>query len=203
MPYDEPGNRDRVAALRDKGVDVWGPERVYIAPEVNLDWIESGAEIRHASLSGAELRIGQGSRIGAAGHAEIDNCHIGRNVELGAGIYKGATLLEGVSIRGFAEVRPGTLLEEQCDAAHSVAFKNTILTACCVTGSVINYCDLFMSGGASRDDHSEVGSGAIHFNFDPRGDKWGSLIGDVRGVLLRSAPVFIGGQCIKRGPSAG
>ncbi len=35
----------------------------------------------------------------------------------------------------------------------------------------------------------------MHFNFDPRGDKWGSLFGDVRGVLLKSAPIFLGGQC--------
>ncbi len=46
-----------------------------------------------------------------------------------------------------------------------------------------------------------MGSGVIHFNFDPRGDKWGSLLGDVRGVLLRSAPVFIGGQAGLVGPA--
>ena len=95
----------------------------------------------------------------------------------------------------------GHRLEEQCEAAHSVAFKNTILTAACVTGSLLNFCDLFMSGGTSREDHSEVGSGVIHFNFDPRGDKWGSLLGDARGVLLRSAPVFVGGQAGIVGPA--
>jgi hypothetical protein len=52
-----------------------------------------------------------------------------------------------------------------------------------------------LTGGTSRSDHSEIGSGAVHFNFDPRGDKWGSLFGDVRGLLLKSAPIFLGGQC--------
>ncbi len=201
MPYDEAGNRERVAALRQKGVDIWGPERVYIADDVNLDWIAPGAEIRHASLKGRTLRIGHGARIGISGHALVKDCQIGRNVTLGAGTFQGATLLEGASVRGFAELRPGTLLEEETEAAHTVAFKNTILTAGCVTGSIINYCDVFMSGGTSRDDHCEVGSGAIHFNFDPRGDKWGSLIGDARGLLLRSAPVFVGGQCGIVGPA--
>jgi UDP-N-acetylglucosamine/UDP-N-acetylgalactosamine diphosphorylase len=198
--YDETANRERVARLRELGVDVWGPERVYVAADVPLENIEPGASIYQAALSGSGLRVGRGSRIGISGHARVADCQIGRDVELGAGTYEGATFLDGVVVRGFAEIRPGTLLEEQVEAAHSVAFKNTILTATVVTGSVINYCDLFMSGGTSRTDHSEVGSGVIHFNFDPRGDKYGSLIGDVRGVLLRSAPIFVGGQCGLAGP---
>ncbi len=198
--YDEIANRERIVRLRECGVDVWGPERVYVAADVPLENIEPGASICQATLSGAGLRIGRGSRIGTSGHARVADCQLGREVELGAGTYEGATFLDGAVVRGFAEIRPGTLLEEQVDAAHSVAFKNTILTATVVTGSLINYCDLFMSGGTSRSDHSEVGSGVIHFNFDPRGDKYGSLIGDARGVLLRSAPIFVGGQCGLVGP---
>jgi len=193
--YDETGNRERVAKLRDVGVDVWGPDRVYISADVKLGNIEAGATIHQATLAGADLRIGRGTRVGASGHALVSDCQIGRDVELGAGSYEGATILDGTRVRGFAELRPGTLLEEQVDAAHNVAFKNTVLTANVVTGSLINYCDVFMSGGTSRTNHSEVGSGVVHFNFDPRGDKWSSLIGDVRGVLLRSAPIFVGGQC--------
>ncbi|MDA1312980.1 MAG: hypothetical protein O2968_06570 [Acidobacteria bacterium] len=192
--YDEHGNRERVTRLAAMGVDVWGPERVYIGADVALENIAPGASLVNATLSGRETRIGSGSRIGASGHARVENCQIGRDVELGAGSYQNATLLDSVRVRGFAEIREGTLLEEYVDVAHSAAFKNTILTATVVTGSLIKFCDLFMSGGTSREDHSEVGSGAIHFNFDPRGDKWGSLIGDATGVLLRSAPVFIGGN---------
>ena len=194
MPFDENGNRARVDALKARGADVWGPERVYVSEDVDLDAIEPGASIRHATLSGPTLSIASGAVVGASGHAEVHGCQIGRNVELGSGLYTGATFLEGVKIRGFAEIRPGTLLEEQVDLAHCVALKNTTLTCCCVAGSLINFCDLFLTGGTSRRDHSEVGSSAIHFNFDPRGDKWGSLIGSIRGVLLRSDPVFIGGS---------
>ena len=200
MPFDDSGNRTRVDLLRQRGVDVWGPERVYVSEDVDLDAIEAGAVIRQATLSGPELSIAAGATIGTSGHAEVDNCQIGRNVELGSGLYRGATFLEGVKFRGFAEVRPSTLLEERAEAAHSVALKNTTFTSCCVAGSLINFCDLFLSGGSSRRDHTEVGSGAIHFNFDPRGHKWGSLIGGIRGVLLRSAPVFIGGNCGLVGP---
>jgi len=200
--YDEPGNRERVARLAAMGVDVWGPERIYIAADVPLENIAPGASLVNATLSGRDTRIGPGSRIGASGHARVENCQIGRDVELGAGSYQNATLLDSVRVRGFAEIREGTLLEEHVNVAHSAAFKNTILTATVVTGSLINFCDLFMSGGTSREDHSEVGSGAIHFNFDPRGDKWGSLLGDATGVLLRSSPIFIGGNSGLVGPVA-
>lgn len=199
-PYDEKGNRQRLADLRAHGVDVWGAERVYVDADVNLQHIEPGSSIRNATLQGSNLRIGKDSQIGASGHAFIENCQIGRNVTLGAGSYREATILDDSQIRDFAELRPGTLVEEQVEVAHSVALKNSILTATVVTGSLINYCDIFMSGGTSRKQHSEVGSGVIHFNFDPRGDKWSSLVGDVRGVLLRSSPIFIGGQCGLVGP---
>lgn len=193
--YDEAGNRERVARLRERGVEVWGPDRVYIAADVVLENIEPGATIHQATIAGPSTVIGKGTSVGLSAHALIRDCQIGRNVSLGAGTYEGATILDGASVRGFAEIRPGTLLEEDVEAAHNVAFKNTVLTATMVTGSLINYCDIFMSGGSSRTVHGEVGSGVVHFNFDPRGDKYSSLVGDVRGVLLRSAPIFIGGQC--------
>lgn len=200
MPFDDAGNRSRVEVLQRRGVDVWGPERVYVSEDVRLDMIEAGAVIRHGTLSGSGLRIARGAQIGVSGHAEVEDCQIAADVELGAGLYQGATFLQGAKVRGFAEIRPGTLLEEEAEAAHAVALKNTTFTSCCVAGSLINFCDLFLSGGTSRSDHTEVGSGAIHFNFDPRGDKWGSLIGGIRGVLLRSAPVFVGGNCGIVGP---
>ncbi len=198
--YDEGGNRLRLARLSDRGVDVWGADRVYVSEDVELDNIEPGAALYNATLTGGNTRVGAGSKLGVSGHTRIADCQIGRNVELGAGTFEGATFLHGAKMRGWAEVRPGTLLEEDAEAAHTVAFKNTILTAGAVTGSLINFCDAVLSGGTCREDHSEVGSGVVHFNFDPRGDKWGSMFGDATGVLLRSAPVFIGGQCGIVGP---
>ena len=69
-----------------------------------------------------------------------------------------------------------------------------MLTCWTTAGSCINFCDVFMTGGTSRYDHSEIGSGAMHFNFSPRRDKFASAFGDVRGLLLRSKPVFVGGN---------
>ena len=74
-------------------------------------------------------------------------------------------------------------------------------------GSLINFCDVLMAGGTSRKDHSEVGSGFIHFNFTPwgkAGDKaTPSLVGDaVDGVLLRQKRIFLGGSSGLVGPRA-
>jgi UDP-N-acetylglucosamine/UDP-N-acetylgalactosamine diphosphorylase len=64
-----------------------------------------------------------------------------------------------------------------------------------------------MAGGRSRKDHSEVGSGFIHFNFTPwgkAGDKaTPSLVGDVvDGALLRQKRIFLGGSSGLVGPRA-
>jgi bifunctional N-acetylglucosamine-1-phosphate-uridyltransferase/glucosamine-1-phosphate-acetyltransferase GlmU-like protein len=78
-------------------------------------------------------------------------------------------LLTGAEVRGFAEPRQGTVLEEESEVGHNVGLKNTGFTAGAVAGSLINFCDVLLTGGSSRNNHSEVGSGSVHFNFDPRG----------------------------------
>jgi UDP-N-acetylglucosamine/UDP-N-acetylgalactosamine diphosphorylase len=72
-------------------------------------------------------------------------------------------------------------------------------------GSLINFCDSLISGGRSRKEHTEVGSGFIHFNYTPwgrSGDKaTPSLIGDVvHGVFLRQPRIFLGGLSGMVGP---
>ncbi|MCP3953025.1 MAG: protein GlmU, partial [Desulfobacterales bacterium] len=103
-----------------------------------------------------------------------------------------------------AHVRAGTIFEEQARCAHTVGLKQTILFPFVTLGSLINFCDIFMSGGTTAKDHSEVGSSYIHFNYTPNQDKaTASLIGDVpRGVMLDQPPIFLGGQGGLVGPCA-
>jgi UDP-N-acetylglucosamine/UDP-N-acetylgalactosamine diphosphorylase len=192
--YDEKGNRDRVVALRKAGVVVWGAERVFIGPEVAISRIEPEAILLNAIIRGPKTAIGARSKVGISGTSLLVNSQVGREVELGAGSYRNTTLFDRVKIRGFAEMRNGTVLEEEAEVGHNVGLKHTFLTVGVVAGSCINFCDVLVTGGSSRHDHSEIGSGAIHFNFDPRGDKFGSLFGDARGVLLRGRRIFIGGN---------
>ncbi len=192
--YNEQANRVRISRLVESGVRVWGAERVYIGEEVQLDHISPSAELLNAVITGENTFIGSGSQIGVSGLAQIHESQIGSSCVLGAGSYEHCVLLKGAKTRGFAELRQGTVLEEDAEIAHNVGLKNTVFTIGVVAGSCINYCDVFVSGGSSRSDHSEIGSGAIHFNFDPRGDKFGSLLGDATSCFLRSRRIFVGGN---------
>jgi hypothetical protein len=192
--FDEEGNRHRIELLTDRGIFVWGPHRVYVGDDVPLDQIGQGAVLMNATITGKDTVIGTKAEIGTSGLARIHNAQIGPHVQLGAGTYENCVLLSGAKTRGFAELRPGTVLEEDSDIGHNVGLKNTTLTAGAVAGSQINFCDVFLTGGSSRSDHSEIGSGTIHFNFDPRGDKYGSLMGDASGCLLKARRIFVGGN---------
>ena len=191
--YDEARNRHRIEFLRGR---VWrcGRQRVYISPDICLKNVCPGAVLKNASISGTETMIGRRSEIGTSGTAVLCNSQVGNDVELGAGVYDSATLLSSSKVRGFAEFRAGTLLEETAEVGHNVGLKNTFLGLGVVAGSNINLCDIVVTGGSSRQNHTEIGSGTVNFNFDPRRDKFGSLIGDVTGLLLASPPVFVGGN---------
>ncbi len=194
LTYDDHGNRTRLSWLAQNGVKVWGPERVYVSEEVRLERISAGAVLMNATITGATTFIGAGAQVGISGLARIHESLIGPFVVLGAGSYENCVLLHRSKARGFAEFRQGTVLEEEAETGHNVGLKNTVLMVGAVAGSSINFCDVLLAGGSSRSDHSEVGSGVVHFNFDPRGDKFGSLMGDATGCLLQSRRIFLGGN---------
>ncbi len=177
---------------------------VEISPEV--DGSRIAGDVRFfpgCRVAGSRSLIGPGCVLGEEGPVVLDNCRIGRNVELKGGFFKDAVFLDGVSIGSGAHVRGGTIIEEQARAAHAVGLKQTILMPFTAAGSLVNFCDVLMAGGTSRENHSEIGSSYVHFNYTPNQDKaTASLIGDVpRGVFLQEAPVFLGGQGGLVGPA--
>jgi len=188
----------------DRGVVLTNPLSVEIADSVVPERIAPGVIIHSGCrLSGAETSIGPGSEIGGEAPAAIENCQLGRKVELKGGFFSDATFLDKASMGSGAHVRSGTLLEEESGGAHTVGFKQTIFLPFVTAGSLINFCDALMAGGTSRNNHSEIGSSYIHFNFTPNQDKaTASLIGDVpRGVFLDQPPIFLGGQGGLVGPA--
>jgi UDP-N-acetylglucosamine/UDP-N-acetylgalactosamine diphosphorylase len=196
-------SRDPVPLLLERGVVVPRPDLVYIDPAVDPGRIEPGAVLLPgARIEGARTLVGRGSRIGTGGPALVRDCALGRAVELASGSFEGSVFLDGASFGPGGQARPGTLFEERARAAHTVGTKHTILLPYVTLGSLINFCDCLMSGGTGDSDHSEVGSGFIHFNFTPAGDKaTPSLFGDaVRGVLLREPRIFLGGNAGAVGP---
>jgi UDP-N-acetylglucosamine/UDP-N-acetylgalactosamine diphosphorylase len=194
----------QVHALLERGVVVHRPEAVEIASEVRPERLAPGVVLHTGcKLSGAATSIGPGCVLGAETPMTVVNCQLGRGVALKGGYAEGATFLDGANVGSGAHIRPGTLLEEEANAAHTVGLKQTILLPFVTLGSLINLCDLLMAGGSDRKNHSEVGSSYVHFNYTPHQDKaTASLLGDVpRGVLLDQPAIFLGGQGGLVGPS--
>jgi UDP-N-acetylglucosamine/UDP-N-acetylgalactosamine diphosphorylase len=195
---------EKVSRLVEKGVRIPNPLTLDIGEEVNPDLISGDDVVIYPGcrIYGSKTVISKGARLGYEGPATIDDCQIGPKVELKGGYFSKSVFLEGSSMGLGAQVREGCILEEQASGAHCVGLKQTILLPFVTLGSLINFCDCLMAGGTSRQDHSEVGSSYIHFNFTPDGDKTTpSLLGDVpRGVMLRERPIFLGGQGGMVGP---
>lgn len=186
-----------VRKLLAKGVHIPAPDQIFIAEEVMLDRIAPGVVLHPgARIYGANTFLGENTILGEEGPLVLRNVLTGKNVRLKGGSFQDAVFLEGASAGPGSHVRGGTILEEGASIAHAVGLKQTILFPWVTLGSLINFCDVFMSGGTGPKDHSEVGSSYIHFNFTPDQDKaTPSLLGDVpSGVMLDQPPIFLGGQ---------
>lgn len=194
----------KMKRLIERGVAVLNPMMVDIGDDVDPDMISPGVTIHSGCrIRGKKTVILAGTVLGEEAPVTIQDCQIGKGVELKGGFFKKSVFLDKASMGSGAHVREACILEEEAGGAHAVGLKHTILLPFVTLGSLINFCDCLMAGGTSRKDHSEVGSSYIHFNYSPSRDKaTPSLIGDVpRGVMLSERPIFLGGQGGIVGPS--
>lgn len=190
--------KNNLKILIDRGVEIPNPESVYIAEDVNPERI-SGDNVTiftGCKIVGSKSLIMKNSQIGYESPVTIENTLVGENCQLKGGFFQDCVLAGDNTFGSGAHVRKGTILEEKANAAHTVGLKHSILFPFVTLGSLINFCDCFMAGGTSRKNHSEVGSSFIHFNYTPNQDKaTASMMGDIhQGVMLRSKPIFLGGQ---------
>ncbi len=189
-----------VSAVRARGVEVRAPGALDVGPEVRPERFEAGA-VLHAGtrLRGERTLVRAGASVGAEAPVTLEDAMLGRRVRVRGGSVREAVLLEGAALGSGAHVREGTLLEEYSRGAHCVGLKQTVLMPFATLGSMVNFCDCLLAGGSGRHDHSEVGSGFVHFNYAPRGPRGDkatpSLFGDVPGgALLLGARIFLGGN---------
>jgi len=189
---------DKVEALLKKGVRMTNPFSVDIGNEVNIDQISGNGVTIYPGcrIYGSKTVISSGCKLGYEAPLTIEDCQLGPAVELKGGFVSKSVFLEKANMGMGAHVREGCILEEEAGGAHCVGLKQTILFPFVTLGSLINFCDCLMAGGTSRNNHSEVGSSYIHFNFTPDADKTTpSMLGDIpRGVMLNQPPIFLGGQ---------
>lgn len=187
--------------LRAHGVELIDDANVFVDRKIPLDRIARQGVTLHPGVRvlGASTVLDEGVELGREGPVVLRDCALGKGAKVSRGSAEGAVLLAGAALGPDAHVRAGTILEEEASTAHSVGLKQSILMPFATLGSQINFCDCLLAGGRSRQDHSEVGSGFIHFNFTPfgaNGDKaTASIFGDVpRGVGLRAPRIFLGGS---------
>lgn len=206
MPQNPESTNEIVQSLIASGVKIIDPLQVYIAPDVDPSRIYPGSILYPGTrLEGERTLIAPGARVGTEGPAVLKNALLGEEAEVASGFLTDTVLLPGAKAGANSHFRAGTILEEGASTAHAVGLKQTILLSWATLGSLINFCDVLFYGGRSRKEHSEVGSGFIHFNFTPwgvSGDKaTASLFGDVaNGVLMDQPPIFLGGMSGIVGP---
>ncbi len=188
----------KVEQLINKGVKIPNPDSVEIGESVSLDRISGKGTVIHSGskIFGSSTLILDNVKLGYENPVTVSNCYLGPGAKLKGGFFQQAVFLKNASAGSGAQVREGTIVEEEASIAHTVGLKQTILFPFVTLGSLINFCDCLMSGGTGKKDHSEVGSSFIHFNYTPNQDKaTPSLLGDVpHGVMLNRKPVFLGGQ---------
>ncbi|MBF0230402.1 MAG: protein GlmU [Desulfamplus sp.] len=189
---------DKINLLIKKGVKILNPESIFIDDDVVVERI-SGDNVTlypFTKLMGKETLIMSDTTLGFEGAVTLDNVLVGKGTKLKGGFFQKCVFVGNNSFGSGGHVRGGTILEEGANAAHTVGLKQTILFPFVTLGSLINFCDCLMAGGTSRKDHSEVGSSFIHFNYTPNQDKaTPSMFGNVyQGVMLKSHPIFLGGQ---------
>jgi UDP-N-acetylglucosamine/UDP-N-acetylgalactosamine diphosphorylase len=219
--------------LAGRGVRLPRPDQVAIRRDVPLDRIAPGARLYpFCRLIGAATRVDAGAELGAGGAVTLDNAWVGvssaigtlgpvllRNVACGPSTVLGCGVAEDAVFLGKEtqdtpftagsgfRVRKGSLYEEDASSAQHTDTKMTILLPWVTLGSSLNWCDLLVAGGAGpgQGEFTEIGSGAIHFNFTPRGDKaTGSLLVNAAdGAFLDRPRLFIGGNTSLIGPLAG
>lgn len=181
------------------------PFSVEVGEEVNPARISGRGVLLCGSVKiyGEKTVVSPGAELGYEGPVTVENCFIGPQVKLKGGFFRSSVFMEKAALSAGAHVREGCILEEEATVGHTAGLKQTILFPFVTLGSLINFCDCLMAGGASRKNHSEVGSSYVHFNYTPQGDKaTPSLLGDVPGgVMLDQTPIFLGGQGGLVGPA--
>jgi UDP-N-acetylglucosamine/UDP-N-acetylgalactosamine diphosphorylase len=196
----------RLSKLAGAGVNIIDPRQTYVAEDVDLDRVCPEAVLHPGTrLCGSRTFVGPRARVATEGPAVLDNAVLGADAEVASGYLQECVLLARARVGANAHIRAGTLLEEAVSVAHAVGLKHTILMSFVKLGSLINFCDALVSGGTSERDHTEIGSGSIHFNFTPwgaQGDKaTPSIIGGVpHGAFLRQPRIFFGGLSGLAGP---
>lgn len=173
----------KIQELADAGVVFLDPSQCYIEPEVQIGRgtvVEPGVVILGQTTIGADCRIGPFTRI--------ETCSIEDGCEVLMSHLRKATMRRGSRCGPFANLRPGSVIGEECKLGNFVEIKNAEL------GERASVSHLTYIGDAEVGAGTNVGAGTITCNYDGY-EKHRTVIG--KGAFVGSnstliAPVTIG-----------
>jgi bifunctional UDP-N-acetylglucosamine pyrophosphorylase/glucosamine-1-phosphate N-acetyltransferase len=148
--------KQKITELLNNGVQILDPDTTYIEDSVN---IEVGSIIGPNTQIFGTTSIGANTKI--EGTSYILNSTVGSNCTIKFGTrIEDSKLMDSVSVGPFANLRPGSVLEEQVRIGNFVETKNAHLKK----GAKANH--LTYLGDAEIGEDSNIGAGTITCNYD-------------------------------------
>ncbi len=148
--------RDRINRLHAlNGVTIVDPDSTHIGLDVRIGpdtIIEPSTFIQGETSIGSDCRIGPCTKIKGSKIGNGVNVYFSQVVE--------STLLEGVKVGPYSNIRPGTTLGKKTKIGNFVEVKKSTL------GESVSVSHLTYIGDASVGDSTNVGAGTITCNYD-------------------------------------
>ena len=147
--------RDQLLDLIRSGVEIWDPANTYVTPGVAVG---IGTVLLPGTVLQGRTTVGHGCTIGP--NTRIIDSEVGSRCIVEQSRVEGARLGSELQVGPFANLRPGTVMENGSKAGAFVELKNTSL------GRQAKVPHLSYLGDASVGAEVNVGCGTVTANFD-------------------------------------
>lgn len=145
----------RLAELRSRGVEIWDYQSCYVAPGVSVG---IGTVLLPGTILEGDTTVGYGCRIGP--NTRLIDTEVGNHATVEQSRAEGARIGNHATVGPFANLRPGTALEQRVKAGAFVELKNAKL------GEDAQVPHLSYLGDAEVGARANVGCGTVTANFD-------------------------------------
>ena len=167
----------------ENGVKIMDPNNVRIAPDVEIG--RDTVIYPNVVLAGGTC-LGEGCVIRPG--CQIEDSVIGNNCTLNCVVANGVKVGNGVAIGPFVNLRPGTVISDNCKVGDFVEIKNSIV------GEGTKLPHLSYIGDADIGSNVNVGCGSVFVNYDGF-EKHRTTVGDDAFIGCHTslvAPVAVG-----------
>lgn len=146
---------DYLSVLRRAGVEIWDSRSTWVEPGVEVG---IGTVLLPGTVLQGRTVIGYGCTIGP--NTRIIDSKVGNHCEVEQSRLEQTRLASGVQVGPFANLRPGTVVEQRAKVGAFVELKNAELA------QNVRVPHLSYLGDASVGEETNVGCGVVTANFD-------------------------------------